>query len=156
MIAHVTEDYLVEQPAINWFRENGYSYIHGSELIPDNGERESYRHCVLKRMFIKSIKKINPWLTDNLAEEVYKKVIEFDHPDFIMKGKIFYELLTNGVKLTFREGREEKTRIVRIVDFENIENNEFLVANQFKVEYQRTRGRPSIFQLTQKIPSLLS
>jgi len=134
--ANLTEDYLVEQPAINWFKEVGYSYIHGSELTPDNGERESYRHCVLKRRFIEAIKRMNPWLTDNLAEEVYKKVIEFDHPDFIMKGKIFYELLTNGVKLTFKEGKEEKTKIVKIVDFENIENNEFLVANQFKVEYQ--------------------
>jgi len=136
MSGHLTEDYLVEQPAINWFREIGYSYIHGSELIPDNGERESYRHCVLKRRFIEAIKRINPWLTDNLAEEVYKKVIEFDHPDFIMKGKIFCELLTNGVKLTFKESKEERTKIVKIADFENIENNEFLVANQFKVEYQ--------------------
>ncbi len=135
-MVHLTEDYLVEQPAINWFKEIGYSYIHGSELIPDNSERDSYRHCVLKNRFIKSIKRINPWLTEKLAEEVYKKVIEFDHPDFIMKGKIFYDLLTNGVKLTFKEGKEEKTRIVKLIDFENIENNEFLVANQFKVEYQ--------------------
>ncbi len=135
-MAHLTEDYLVEQPAINWFKELGYFYIHGSELIPDNGERESYRHCVLKRRFIEAVKRINPWLTDNLAEEVYKKVIELDHPDFVMKGKIFYELLTGGVRLTYKEGREEKTRIVKLIDFEEVENNEFLVANQFKVEYQ--------------------
>jgi len=135
-MAQLTEDYLVEQPAINWFKEIGYSCIHGSELIPDNGERESYRHCVLKKRFINAVKRINPWLTDNLAEEIYKKVIEFDHPDFIMKGKIFYELLTNSVKITFKEVKEEKTKIVKIIDFENIENNDFLVANQFKIEYQ--------------------
>jgi type I restriction enzyme R subunit len=135
-MSNLTENYLVEQPAINWFKEIGYYYIHGSELIPDNGERESYRHCVLKKRFIKAVKKINPWLTDNLAEEVYKKIIQFAHPDFIMKGKIFYGLLTNGVKLTYKEGKEERTKNVKIIDFENIENNEFLVANQFKVEYQ--------------------
>jgi len=135
-MAQLTEDYLVEQPAINWFKEIGYYYIQGSELIPDNGERESYRHCVLKKRFINAVKRINPWLTDNLAEEIYKKVIEFDHPDFIMKGKIFYELLTNGVKITFKEGKEERTKNVKIIDFENIENNDFLVANQFKIEYQ--------------------
>ena len=140
-MASLTENYLVEQPAINWFKEIGYSYIQGLELIPDNGERESYRHCVLKKRFIQAIKRINPWLTDNLAEDVYKKVIEFDHPDFIMKGKEFYEILTNGVKLTFREGMEEKTRIVKILDFENIQNNDFLVANQFKVEYQYEKGQ---------------
>lgn len=136
MKAQLTEDYMVEQPAINWLKELGYSYIHGSELSPENGERESYRHVVLKKRFVQAIMKINPWLTDRLANEVYKKVIELEHPDFVMKGKLFYDLLVNGVKLTFIEGKEEKTRIVRIVDFENPENNEFLSANQFTVEYQ--------------------
>ena len=54
----------------------------------------------------------------------------------MVKGKIFYDLLTNGVKLIFKEGKEEKTKIVKVVDFENPENNEFLAANQFTVEYQ--------------------
>jgi type I restriction enzyme R subunit len=136
---YLTENELVEKPAINWFQEIGYSYVHGSYLIPDGGERESYRHCILKRRFLKAIQKLNPWLTDTLAEEVYKRVIELDHPDFIIKGKLFYDLLTNGVKLTFKEGKEERTKIVKLIDFESIENNDFLVANQFKVEYQYER-----------------
>ncbi|MEO0266024.1 MAG: type I restriction endonuclease subunit R [candidate division WOR-3 bacterium] len=140
MKAQLTEDYMVEQPAINWFREIGYSYIHGSDLIPDNEERESYRDVVLKKRFLSAIKKINPWLDDRLSEEVYKKVKNLDHPDFIMKGKILYELLTNGVKITFKEEKEEKVRIVRLIDFENPQNNDFLIANQFKVEYQYERN----------------
>jgi len=136
MKAELTEEYMVEKAAINWLKELGYSYIHGSELSPENGERESYRHVVLKRRFVQAIKRINPWLTDKLAEEAYKKIVELEHPDFVVKGKIFYDFLTNGVKLTFKEGKKEKTKIVRVVDFENPENNEFLAANQFTVEYQ--------------------
>jgi type I restriction enzyme R subunit len=138
-MSYLTENYLVEKPAINWFQDIGYSYVHGSYLIPDAGERGSYRHCVLKRRFLKAIQKLNPWLTDTLAEEVYKRVIELDHPDFIIKGKLFYDLLTNGVKLTFKEGKEERTKIVKLIDFESIENNDFLIVNQFKVEYQYER-----------------
>jgi len=37
LTAQLTEDYLVEQPAINWLKELGYDYIHGSELNPENG-----------------------------------------------------------------------------------------------------------------------
>ncbi|MEN3044758.1 MAG: HsdR family type I site-specific deoxyribonuclease [Candidatus Hydrothermales bacterium] len=136
---YLTEEYLVEQTAINWFKELGYKYIHGSDLIPEFNQRESYRDVILKSRFISAIKRINPWLRDELAEEVYKRVKELEHPDFVMKGKIFYELLTNGVRLTFKEGKEEIAKIVKIIDFENIENNEFLVANQFKVEYQYER-----------------
>jgi len=86
---YLTENYLVEQPAINWFKEIGYSYIRGSELIPDNGERESYRHCVLKERFIKAVKRINTWLTDDLAEEVYKKVIESSLTEAMEKRDIW-------------------------------------------------------------------
>ena len=136
MKAQLTEDYMVEQPAINWLKEIGYFYIHGSNLSPENEERESYRHVVLKKRFIQAVKRINPWVTDEVAEQVYRKIIELEHPDFVIKGKIFYELLTNGVKVTIKEGKGEKTRIVKIVDFENPENNEFLTANQFTVEYQ--------------------
>lgn len=134
MKIELTENHLVEQPAINWFKEIGYNYIHGSELTPDNNERETYRDVILKKRFIQAVKKLNPFLNDSLAEEVYKKVKNIDHPDFIIKSKYFYEYLTEGLKLTYIEGKEEKTRIVKLVDFENPENNEFLIANQFKVE----------------------
>jgi len=66
MKAQLTEDHLVERPAINWLKELGYSYIHGSKLSPENGERESYRDVVLKKRFIQAMKRINPWLTDKL------------------------------------------------------------------------------------------
>jgi len=133
--AQLNEAYMVEQAAINWLKKERYEYIHGSELSPENGERESYRDVVLKRRFISAIKRINPWIDDRIAEEVYRKVRDIPHPDFVMKSKIFYDYLTEGVKVVPKKG-EERARIVRIIDFENIHNNEFLVANQFTVEYQ--------------------
>jgi len=155
MSAELTESYMVENSAISWFKEIGYLYIPGSDLIPENGERESYRDVILKKKFIQAIKTLNPFLTDNLAEEVYEKVRNIDHPDFVVKGKIFYQYLTEGVKLTYREGKEEKTRLVKLIDFKNPENNEFLVANQFEVEYyhqNRIHRRPDLVVFINGIP----
>ncbi len=135
MKVNLTEFYLVEEPAINWFKDIGYLHLHGSELSPDNDERDSYRDVILKKRFITVLKNLNPWLNDSQALEVYKKITQIEHPDFIVKGKIFYDMLTGGVRFTFKEGREKKTRIVRLVDFENVHNNDFLVANQFTVEH---------------------
>jgi len=155
MSAELTESYMVENSVISWFKKIGYSYIPGSDLIPENGERESYRDVILKKKFIQAIKTLNPSLTGNLAEEVYEKVRNIDHPDFIVKGKIFYQYLTEGVKLTYREGKEEKTRLVKLIDFKNPENNEFLVANQFEVEYyhqNRIHRRPDLVVFINGIP----
>jgi len=152
--AKLNEDYMVEQAAINWLKKLGYSYIHGSELCPENEERESYRDVILKKKFINAIKRINPWIDDKIAEEVYKKVSDIDHPDFIIKSKIFYDYLTQGVKVIPKK-EDDRARLVKIIDFENIENNEFLVANQFTVEYQYEKGiyrRPDIVIFINGIP----
>jgi len=155
MKANLTEDYLVEQPTINWLRNLGYSYIRGSELCPENEERESYRDVILKKRFIDAIKRINPWIDDGIAEDVYKAVVDIPHPDFVLKSKIFYDYLTQGVKVTLKGSKDDRARLVKIVDFENIESNEFLVANQFTVEYQFEKGlyrRPDIVVFINGIP----
>jgi hypothetical protein len=41
MKARLTEDYMVEQAAVNWLKKIKYSYLSGSKLIPENGERNS-------------------------------------------------------------------------------------------------------------------
>lgn len=155
MRARLNEDYLVEQPAINWLKGLGYSYMHGSELCPENGERGSYRDVILKKRFLSAIKRINPWIDDRIAEEVYKKVSDIPHPDFVLKSKTFYDYLTQGVKVIPKGKGDVRARLVKIVDFENIENNEFLVANQFTVEYQFEGGhhrRPDIVVFVNGIP----
>lgn len=155
MKAKLNEDYMVEQAAINWLKELGYSYIHGSDLCPENEERDSYRDVILKDRFINAVKRINPWIDDKIAEDVYKKVSDIPHPDFVLKSKIFYDYLTQGVKIIPEGKEDDRARLVKIIDFENIENNEFLVANQFTVEYQFEKGlhrRPDIVVFINGIP----
>jgi len=154
-VAQLTEDYMVEQPAISWLKELGYSYVSGYELSPENQERDSYRNVILKKRFIEAIKGLNPWLKQTQAQEIYKKVTEIEHPDFIMKSKIFYDMLTNGVKITIKENHEERTKIAKLIDFENPANNEFLAANQFTVEYQYQKGltrRPDLIIFINGLP----
>jgi len=152
---NLTEDHLVEQPAINWFKELGYSYIHGSELSPENQERDSYKDVILKKRFLEAVKKLNSWLTDSLAEQVYRTLKNIDHPDFIIKSKMIYDVLVNGAKIKIKEGKEERTKLVKLIDFENIQNNDFLIANQFTIEYQYLKEeyrRPDLVVFINGIP----
>jgi type I restriction enzyme R subunit len=56
--AQLTEDYMVEQSAMDWLRSVGYNYTHGSNLIPEKGERDSFRDVVLKKGLLKRLKKL--------------------------------------------------------------------------------------------------
>lgn len=157
-MASFTEDYMVEQAPINWLKELGYSYLHGSLLSPENEERDSYRQVVLKKRFTNSVQKLNPWLTQTQLEEVYKKVTDIEHPDFVMKSKIFYDMITKGVKISVKDEDGERARIVKLVDFNDLENNEFLAANQFVIECQYQSGsfrRPDLIVFINGLPFVL-
>ncbi len=45
-MAELTEFYMVEESAIEWFKETGYSYYPGLELSPEKEERDSYRDVI--------------------------------------------------------------------------------------------------------------
>ncbi len=126
----INEYNLVEKSAIECFKKIGYHYIQGFELSPEK-ERDSYKDVILKEKFLKAIKRINPWLNESQALEVYRKIKEIEHPDFSIKAKQFYDMLINGVKISHKE----KMRVAKLIDFENVNNNEFLISNQFKVEH---------------------
>jgi len=137
--AELTEKYMVENMAVNVLKSLGYEYIPGEKLEPVK-KRESFKHVILKDRFIRSIMRINPWLSEKDALKVYRTVSDVMHREFTLGMKEFYDMLTNGVKIKVGKGKDERTRIVRLVDFGIPENNEFLVSNQFRVDFYRERG----------------
>ena len=62
----------VELPAIKTLQSLGWTYIEGSQLSPDEtNERGSYKDVILELRLNKSIKRINPWISeDNLRKVV--------------------------------------------------------------------------------------
>ncbi len=138
MIAEPTVEHMMEQVVIGCLKELRYPYVHGWELSPESGERESYRQVVLKKRFLSVARKLNPWLSAQEAGVLYNSVVDLGHRDFSGKGVIFYDMLVRGVKMEKRG--KTGTRIVRLIDFENVDQNEFLCANQYTVEGPFTAG----------------
>jgi type I restriction enzyme R subunit len=73
----------------------------------------------------------------------------------MMKSKMFYDMLTNGVKIAVRQNHEERTKLVKLVDFSTLGENDFLASNQFVVEYQYQPGfhrRPDLVIFINGLP----
>ena len=125
-------EHRVEQAVIGCLKDLFYPYVHGWELSPKSGERDSYRHVVLKKRFLSAIRKLNPWLSSQKAGLLYNSVADLDHPDFLGKGMLFYDMFVHGVRI--KEKGQAITRMVRLIDFERADRNEFLCANRYTVE----------------------
>lgn len=105
----ITEDQL-EQLAIKWFQETGWSYLPGPTIAPDApaSERADYRAVVLKARLASAVAKLNPKLPLTAVEEVVHLVTTPNHPSLIQSNRALHKLLTDGVKIEYTNAKGEK------------------------------------------------
>lgn len=132
----LNENNLTEQSLISWLKGQGYEHVYGPDINPGQprAEREDFRGVVLKDRLLGAVRRINPSLPAEQAEIVAKEIADFSHDDLILGNKDMYSWITNGKKITFRENGEEKTELVKLIDFKEPSANEFLLVNQFTVK----------------------
>ena len=127
----------VEEAIIEQLQELGYEYQYGPEIERD------YKEPILKEVFYDSLYKINKDITEDIADEVYRKVRNFRNVDLVEANYEFYHMLYAGVEVPI-EG--DRTFVARLIDRNNIENNLFQVINQYTViEYKEKRPDVVVF-----------
>jgi type I restriction enzyme R subunit len=63
-----------------------------------------------------------------------------------------HQWLTSGVQVTYHEGNDEIGKQLKVIDFDNPENNDWLVVNQFTVDGPRHQRRPDVLVFINGLP----
>lgn len=144
----------IEDFAIELLQRLGYSYIYGPTIAPDGDapERTSYSEVILNARLENAIKRINPKLPAAVLETALKDVERISSPDLLANNEAFHRLLTEGVKVSYHDNGNERGELVWLVDFENPENNEFLVVNQFTIIENNINKRPDLILFVNGLP----
>jgi type I restriction enzyme, R subunit len=137
-----SEDH-VEQAGIETLKSLGWLYLDGIAISPDGAapQRMSFADAFLTRRFDQAVRAINSGLPDEAIESALRQVLNTDKPNLIEENRRLHTLITDGVGVEYRadDGAVKSDR-VWLVDFDNVEANDWLVTNQFTViEGQRTR-----------------
>ncbi|KKW21865.1 MAG: hypothetical protein A2W52_01980 [Candidatus Taylorbacteria bacterium RIFCSPHIGHO2_02_49_25] len=154
MTQKLNEDTLTEQPVIEWLKEMGYDYEFGPDLAPGQvlGEREDFREVVLVGRLKRSIRRLNPDLPEAAIDDAARS-LRSEHPNLEIANKEIYTMLTQGVRVNFHSADgEDIWRFAKIIDFENPQNNEFLVVNQFAIQGLEKVRRPDVVIFVNGIP----
>ncbi len=124
----------IEQIAINYLLNLGYSHISGTDISPDSEHPERhYNDVVLITRLRDAIDKLNPAITQDAKEDALKKVLRTDSPNPLINNENFHKYLTEGVDVEVRTSDGIRGEKVYIVDFKLPEQNEFLAVNQFTI-----------------------
>lgn len=141
----LTEDE-IEQIALQTFEEQGYEIINGI------GIERAYNEVVLTSRLVDAITKLNPNIPNDVREEAVKNVLRVQHTTLLANNEAFHKLLTEGVDVKGREGTENKTFKVWLMDFENPLNNDFVAVNQFTIVEKHTNKRPDVILFINGLP----
>jgi type I restriction enzyme R subunit len=156
-----SEEYIEsEKPAIDQLIAMGYQYKSQQEL---NLERKDYRQVILYDRLEKSIRKLNPEIDDDgifdaldqIKEENFHTNLDPMDLNEQIRAKLVGLSRSGGldpitVVQNFGDGNIDKT--VRLFDFDNPENNDYLVTNQFQLEGLKEPIYPDIVIFVNGIP----
>src|SRR5260221_7323515 len=134
----------IELAAIDWLKDLGYTYAFGPEVAFDgeSPERGDYQETLLLSRLQNAIARINNDLPIQAQEEALRKITRLGKPSLLLNNHAFHHMLVNGIEVDYKakDGRMVSGR-ARVVDFDNIENNDWLVVNQYTVEASHQNGK---------------
>ena len=152
-MALVTEDQ-VELQSIEWFKELGYQYVCGYDIAPDGEtpERSDYISVVLRDRLLSALTRINPDIPQSAIAVALSQLINPNIPALMSANRQLHSWLTKGVKVTYHEGDQEIGKQLKVIDFDNPDNNEWLVVNQFTIHGQKHNRRPDVLVFVNGLP----
>ncbi|MGO1503317.1 MAG: type I restriction endonuclease, partial [Marinobacter sp.] len=153
------EETKVEQPAISQLIKLGWQYVPGASLAPvasgygsQKGERDYYRDVVLVNRLETALRKLNPWISDENLRKVMREITHPNHAALMEYNHDIYQMLVNYLSVEQDLGKGRKGQTVKIIDFDNPANNEFLCTNQFKIEGVNQNITPDIVCFVNGLP----
>lgn len=159
-MAYYTTSYTesdLEQAALEWFEELNYEKAYGPDISPEGEypERLFYHDVILKDRLREALIRINKHVPREAIEEAIRIIEVPRSPSLLINNKAFQKMVTDGIDVQYQAANGEyPTEKVWLFDTDpdRIDNNDFLVVNQFTVVENQGEKRPDIVVFVNGLP----
>lgn len=135
-----------EDAIIELYQQMGYDYVYGPNVVRD------YTDPLYQDVLTSSIENINRDLPSAAIQEALRKIQNMENGTVVRKNTVFMDYLQNGVPVRYFHNGEERSAIVKLIDYENVNSNNFVVANQWTIEEGKDEKRPDVIVFINGIP----
>lgn len=159
--AGYSEDALVEQPALALLLDLGWETINAYHEF-DTGistlGRETRTDVVLKSRLRSALLALNP---DSPVEAIHEAIAELTHDRSRMSmaaaNREIYSLIKNGIRIPVPDpgGDGETIEVIRIIDWDHPEKNDFLICSQLWITGEMHTRRADLVGFVNGIPLLI-
>lgn len=140
----------LEMTIIELLKEKGYTYIGSDDYWVEDRKLNEF---IIEDDLRDSLEKINKGVSKSIFDEIVNKVKYLEALSFIDKNKMFHNYLIDGI--TVEDYNSASNPLIKLIDFDNAENNTFKVANQIKFNEGRETRIPDILIYINGLPLIL-
>jgi type I restriction enzyme, R subunit len=140
----------IEEAAIAWLLEQApYTYQHGAEIKRDQSR------VVLENAFAAYLQRRYPQVPEKVLAELKQEFLFNKGTDLPQRNHAFHLKLSKGLSKTWKDGHgNPQFGHFYPVDYDNLENNDFRVVNQFTIVGKGKR-RPDLIIFVNGLPLVL-
>ena len=153
---------VVEQAALAWLESAGWQVAHGPDIGPVGGtltpalslgERQSYGEVVLAQRLRDALARLNPALPAEAVNDAFRKLTQPEGADLIVRNRALHRLLVDGVTVEYRDADGSiRGAQARVIDFDDLADNDFLAVNQFTVIENKKKRRADVVLFVNGLP----
>lgn len=125
--------------------ELGYTHYYGPDVTRD------YQNPLYEDDLIYALQTVNPAKPTEAIKEAVYKLKNIETGSLVQKNETFMDYLQNGIEVSYYNGKEQRSTIINLIDFENVERNRFCVANQWTF-IEKSEKRPDIVLFINGLP----
>ena len=145
----------VEQAALAWLESHGWSVAHGPDIAPGvpGAERTDYGQVMLARRLRDALARLNTDLPAAALEDAFRKLIHPEGSTLEARNRAFHRMAVDGVTVEHRtDNGAIRGAQIRVIDFDDPTNNDWLAVNQFTVVENKHERRPDVVLLVNGLP----
>ena len=142
----------LSQPEYGWKRIECDPSVEKQDDVSATGRR-SVMECILPEVFRQALIRINPQVDKEIIDgivEDYRR--DFSGLDMVDTNYRLYNQLRNGIKVDTRTAKGDDFEIVKLIDYDNVENNDFHCVNQMWIKGHYRYRRPDVLLFVNGLP----
>jgi type I restriction enzyme R subunit len=146
---------VVEDAALAWLEGLGYAILHGPDIAPGEpfAEREDYGQVVLERRLRQALQRLNPQAPPDALDEAFRRLTRPDSPSLVANNHAVHRYLIEGIPVEYqRADGSFRGDLIRVLDHDDPDDNDFLAINQFTVVEDSRERRPDVVLFVNGLP----
>lgn len=142
----------LSQPEFGWKRIECDARVEAQDDVSATG-RANAAECILPDVLLASLKRINPQAEESTLQEIMHDLRkDFTGTDMVDTNYSLYLKIRNGINVQVHRNDKEDFDIIKLIDFDHPDTNDFHCVNQMWIKGHYRYRRPDVLLFVNGLP----